>query len=289
MKLARTQLGLVLLVVITAGVLVGGSRVESETPFTILLTNDDGYNAPGLRALAEALAPLGQVVVAAPMQNQSGTGHSTTTRRFVAVRPIELVPGVKGHAIAARPATCVRLGLESLVPRKPDLVVSGINRGQNLGIVSFYSGTVGAAREAALVGVPTIAVSMEGDAAEDYAVTASFVARLVEALRAQGQLRPGLFLNVNTPAGEHRGVRMTRQSVTPTPQTFDRYTSPRGDVYFWSDYGRLQDDEEGTDVWAVVRGFVSITPMQIDQTRTADFEWLERLAVNLATTPVRSQ
>lgn len=256
--------------------------------FLILLTNDDGYSAPGLRALAEALAPLGQVVVAAPVDNQSGTGHGTTSRQFIAVRPIELAPGVGGYAIAARPATCVRLAVESLLPRKPDLVVSGINRGTNLGIVTFYSGTLGAAREAAFVGIPAIAVSMQGDAAEDYAATAAFVRSLVEQLRAQGRLRPGLFLNVNAPAGERRGVRVTRQSTTPTPQVYTRYTNPRDDVYFWSDYRALADDEEGTDVWAVVHGYIAITPLQVDQTRAADLDWLKQLPLGAAPAPTHS-
>lgn len=263
-----------------------GAEASSDSQFFILVVNDDGYFAPGLRFLAEALAPLGQVVIAAPMENQSGTGHSTTTHQFIRVRSIELSPAVRGHAIAARPATCVRLALESLLPRKPDLVVSGINRGTNLGIVTFYSGTVGAAREAALLGIPAIAVSMQGDAAEDYAATAAFVSHLVKELREHDRLQSGLFLNVNTPAGQYRGVRVTRQSTTPTPQEFARYTNPRGEVYFWSDYRPLTDAEEGTDVWAVVRGFIALTPLQIDQTREADFGWLHRVAQGATLTPV---
>lgn len=258
-----------------------------DSQLLILVVNDDGYFAPGLRLLAEALKPLGEVVVAAPMQNQSGTGHSTTTGQFIRVRPIELSPGVRGHAIAARPATCVRLALESLLPRKPDLVVSGINRGTNLGIVTFYSGTVGAARGAALVGIPAVAVSMQGDAVEDYAATAAFVAHLVEELRTQDRVQPGLFLNVNAPAGERRGVHITHQSTTPTPHTFDRYINPREQVYFWSDHQALPDDQEGTDVWAVVRGFISITPLQVDQTWAAGFEWLHRLTEEAAPAPAR--
>jgi len=253
----------------------------------ILLANDDGYDAPGLRALGEALAGLGQVFVAAPMENQSGTGHSTTTREFIAVRPVEIAPGVKGFAIAAKPATCVRLALESLVPRPPDLVVSGINRGRNLGVVTFYSGTVGAAREAAFVGIPAIAVSNATNDAGDYASTAAFVRKLVEQLRAEGRLRPGLYLNVNGPAGAPRGVRITRQSTTPAPEFFTKYTNPRNDNFFWSDYENLKGDAEGTDVWAVLNGFISVTPMQYDQTRTADLEWLQKLKLEEAATLAR--
>jgi 5'-nucleotidase len=244
---------------------------------TILLTNDDGYEAPGLRAMARALAPLGKLVVAAPLENQSGMGHATTVRQFVLVRPYEILPGIESYAIQARPATCARLALESLLPEKPDLVVSGINRGMNLGIVTYYSGTVAAAREAAFLGIPALAVSMQGNDEDDYARTAAFVAQLVADLHAQGRLRPGLFLNINAPTGERRGVRVTRQSTTPTPQLFERYTNPRGELYFWSDYRSLGEDEEGTDVWAVAERLISITPLRINQTHTPDFDWLEKL------------
>lgn len=259
-------------------------QAEDRSQFLILLTNDDGYQAAGLRALAEALLPLGQVVVAAPLQDQSGSGHSTTTREFIRVRPVELGPGIRGYAIAARPATCVRMALEILLPRKPDVVVSGINHGANLGVVVNYSGTVGAAREAAIVGIPAIAVSQQSGGSEDYARTAQFIRRLLEALRAQARVRPGLFLNINAPAREPQGVRITRLSTVPTPQLFTRVTSPRGDLYVFSDYLHLEDDEEGTDVWALVHAFITITPLAIDQTQPADVDWLRQM--DLAPVPL---
>ncbi|MGH9862806.1 MAG: 5'/3'-nucleotidase SurE [Candidatus Acidiferrales bacterium] len=242
-----------------------------------MVTNDDGYDAAGLRVLAEALTPLGQVVVAAPLQDESGSGHGTTTREFISVRQVEIGQGVRGYAIAARPATCVRMALETLLPRKPDVVVSGINRGVNLGIVVNYSGTVGAAREAAFLGIPAIAVSLESSGKEDFTGAGQFVRRLLEQLHRQGQLRPGLFLNVNVPARESSEVRITRQSTAPTPQLFTRYTNPRGELYVFSDYRHLHEDQEGTDVWALVRGFITITPLSIDQTRAVDLERLRQL------------
>ena len=126
------------------------------------------------------------------------------------------------------------------------------------------------------------------DAAEDYAATAAFVRRLIEQLRAQGRIRPGLFLNINAPAGERRGVRVTRQSITPTPEIFTRYTNPRDELYFWSDYRNLAEDEEGTDVWAVVHGYIAITPLQIDQTRAADLDWLKQMPLEAAPAPAHS-
>ena len=185
----------------------------------ILLTNDDGYDAPGIQELARALAPLGELLVAAPEENQSGTGHGTTGREFVQVRRVEIIPGLSGYAITARPATCARLGIEALASRKPDLVVSGINRGVNLGIVVNYSGTLGAAREGAIVGIPSIAVSMNSRATrEEYAAIANYVRQLVELLRTQDRLRPGLFLNINAPSGKPAGVMVVRQGTSKTPQ-----------------------------------------------------------------------
>ena len=283
MKLARTQLGLVLLVVITAGVSVGGSRVESETPFTILLTNDDGYNAPGLRALAEALASTAHVVVAAPASQQSGASMAITYREPIFVRPIKLTADVSGYAIQARPATCVRVGVESLLERKPDLVISGINSGPNLGIVSFYSGTVGAARQAALLGIPAIAVSRQRGDSDDYTVAAIFIRELVEQLRTQRELRPGLLLNVNVPAGTPRGVRVVRQSTAPDRENYERRTSPRGQVYYWSRWQPPSDSDENTDVGAFAQSFITIVPFKIDQTDMDALESLGRLELEMPT------
>jgi len=274
MRLRSRTLPLVSIAILWLFVVSLAARAESHGSLTILLSNDDGYDAPGLRALAQALAPLGKVVVVAPLENQSGTGHGTTTREFVRVQKVEILPGLESYGVAGRPATCVRLGLESLLSEKPDLVVSGINRGTNLGVATYYSGTVAAAREAVFVGIPALAVSMAGNDSDDYASTAALVARLVRDLDARGRLQPGLFLNINAPAGKPRGVRITRQSTRATPQLFAPYQNPRGDTYYWSDYRPLQEEEEGTDVWAVLEGQVSITPLQIDQSRVADLDWL---------------
>lgn len=271
--------------------LVGGMAgpwaraAEPDGRLLILVSNDDGYDAPGIHALAEALSSVGEVIVAAPAENQSGTGHGVTSRQYISVRPVDATFGLTAYSIAARPATCVRLGLEELVPRRPDLVVSGINRGMNLGIVTFYSGTLGAAREAAFSGIPVIAVSMQGDEQADYVATAAFVKRLVKELQVEGHLTPGLFLNVNAPAGEPAGVHITRQSTVASPEIFTKTVNPRGQVYYWSDYGPYTDDDEATDVWATAHHFISITPLQFDQTASGDRGWLEPLAQELTPAP----
>ena len=242
--------------------------------FTILVSNDDGYDAPSLWALVEALRPIAEIYVVAPATNQSGKGHSITT----SYDPIFVVEkkqasGALWYAVEAPPATCVRLGIEALLPRRPDLVVSGINPGDNLGISVYLSGTLGAAREAALVGIPAIAVSQRGSS-RDFSATAAYMRRLVEELRARHLLKPGFFLNVNTPGGEPKGTRVARMSMEPTNDSFERRASPRGRIYFWSRYRPPEGGAEGTDSWAATQGYVALTPLLLDETHTQAMEAL---------------
>lgn len=250
--------------------------------FTILLTNDDGYDAPGLKALIEAFRTAGDLYVSAPAVEQSGKGHSIiTTREPIFVSERKQPSGVTWYAIDGPPATSVRLAIDALLPRRPDIVISGINRGDNLGIASVYlSGTVGAAREAALAGIPAIAVSMAGNKDEDYAATAAYMRKLVEQLREGNLLLPGFFLNVNAPGGEHKGVLLTRLSRIPGKEKFERRESPGRRIYFWSAYRppeKGDTHEEGTDTWAFLHGYISVTPMVLDATDTKAFEGLRAL------------
>lgn len=280
----RGQRQTVLLLLIFLSVTV---PVKSQQPvpqgFAILLSNDDGYDAPGLRALIEALRPVGEIVVAAPAADKSGIGHSLILREPIFVNERKQPNGITWYAIDAPPASCVRLAVESLLSRRPDLVISGINRGDNLGTTVYHSGTLGAAREAALIGLPAIAVSMRGDDDKDYRAAATYIRQLLEQLRAQQLLQPGLFLNVNIPAGEHKGVRLTRLSVKPRPEDFERRTSPSGRLYFWPAWEQLKDDAEGTDVWALVRGYITVTPMVLDVTDPQVLPALRALELQPAT------
>jgi 5'-nucleotidase len=257
----------------------GPQAAAQAEPFVILLSNDDGYDAPGLKALIEALRPLGEIYVSAPAANQSGKGHSIITTHdpiFVQERPQP--NGAIWYALEAPPATCVRLAIETLLPKKPQLVISGINRGDNLGIYSHYlSGTIGAAREAAILGIPAIAVSMGGNQEADYAATAAYVRELVGELRAGQMLKPGFFLNVNRPAGTVKGVRVTRLSMKPSVEDYERRTSPRGRLYFWSRYRPPEDEEEGTDIAAFRRGYIALTPIAVDASDRAAIERLRGL------------
>lgn len=255
-----------------AATVTAGKLRPAQAPqerFTILVSNDDGYDAPGLRALIEALAPLGDIYVSAPLTNQSGKGHSIITSYdpiFISER--KQPNGVTWYAVEAPPATCVRVAIEALLPRRPDLVVSGINPGDNVGISVYLSGTLGAAREAALVGIPAIAISQYGGVSAGFAPSAAFARRLVEELRAQNLLKPGFFLNVNMPAGEPKGARVARMSLAPSNDSFERRASPRGRVYFWSKYRPPEGGAEGTDAWAVSQGYVALTPLRTDETDT---------------------
>jgi 5'-nucleotidase len=270
-----------LLILCLGPALLVSSEQSGSARLTILLANDDGFDAPGLRALIDALKPIGDIIVAAPAMEQSGKGHGLTLREPIFVSEKKQPDGTTWFAIDAPPASCVRLAVESLLPRRPSLVISGINRGDNLGITVYHAGTLGAAREAAIVGLPAIAVSIRGDEGKDYAAAAAFIRQLLEQLRANQMLKAGLFLNVNVPAGERKGVRVTRLSVKPRHDSFERRVSPSGRLYFWPAWKQLEDDAEGTDVWAFVRGFITVTPMGLDVTASQAMEALRGLDLRL--------
>ena len=261
------------------------SAQVSPARLTVLLSNDDGYEAPGLKALIVALQPVADIIVAAPATEQSGIGHALVLRSPIFVNERKQPNGAIWYAIEGPPASCVRLALESLLTHRPDLVISGINRGDNLGTTIYHAGTLGAAREAALVGLPAMAVSLRGDDERDYAAAADYIRQLLERLRANNMLRPGFFLNVNVPAGKWNGVRVARLSMTPRPETFERRVSPQGRLYFWPVWEQLKDDAEGTDVWALVRGYITLTPMILDVTEFRGMDALRTFDVPHAASP----
>ncbi|NIN13435.1 MAG: 5'/3'-nucleotidase SurE [Gemmatimonadales bacterium] len=248
---------------------VASQEPVADPQFTILVVNDDGFHEPGLLALVDSLAPIARLVVAAPRTQQSGTGHGITHSDPIRVSTAGNPYGITWYAVDARPATCVSLALTTLLDTLPDLVVSGVNLGENVGLSAWLSGTVAGARQAVFHGVPAIAVSAGAGGFRDFAVAAGYVRALVEQLRAGGLLAHPLLLNVNVPAGgaeRIRGVRVVRMSLTPGAQRFDRRLTPSGQVYYWSDRSPVADDGEGTDVHAFNRGYITVTPLSIDQT-----------------------
>ena len=243
------------------------SASPDQQPYRILISNDDGFKAPGIQALFNRLKSLGEVTVAAPASNQSLVGHGFTFGRAIDVESWE-TEGSRWFAIAATPATCVRMALTSLLPQLPDVVVSGINKGENTGVITFSSGTVSCAREAAYRDIPAIAVSLEEGPQMDYAAAAEFAARLLLEVRKRG-LPAGTYLNVNFPAcpsDQIKGVLVTRQDKRPADEHYAKKTSPEGKTEYWSVYRPLTGGEKDTDTWAFTQGYISITPLTIDQT-----------------------
>ncbi len=236
----------------------------------ILLTNDDGVDAPGLSALREGLAPLGRIVVVAPAEEKSASSHSLTIHQPIRVKPV----GADTFAVTGTPADCVILALRKILPEPPDLVVSGINAGPNLGEDIIYSGTVAGAREAALSGIAGLAVSLVSRDRDDYPPAARFVARLIGEL-FPGRLEPGSLLNVNVPDGAALHYRFTRQGSKAAASAVEEKEDPRGRSYYWIGQDEsVWKEEADTDYEAIRRGLVSVTPLQRDQT---DYETLRRL------------
>jgi 5'-nucleotidase len=252
---------------IIAAAVLASVPAGAQAPLKILVSNDDGADAPGIAALADALSHVGTVTVAAPSQNGSGISHGMTFSGPILVQKTAK-NGMTWYAIDALPATCVRLGLEALLPEKPDIVVSGINRGENTGLVTFYSATVACAREAAFQGIPSIAFSLESSPAMDYAAAADFIVSIVREVKKRG-LRRGTYLNVNIPAlpkERIKGVMVTRLDERPSLESYERRTNPEGQVTFWPLYKELGAGDTKADIWALRNGYISVTPMSIAQT-----------------------
>jgi 5'-nucleotidase len=244
----------------------------------ILLSNDDGYFAPGLACLAEALAPLGEITVVAPERDRSGSSNSLTLDR-----PLALRRAPSGfHFVNGTPTDCVHLAVTGMLEDLPDMVISGINDGANMGDDTIYSGTVAAATEGFLLGIPSIAVSLvTRDSAKHFSTAAQVVADLVRHFRQRPPDQP-LLLNVNVPdvtMDELRGRRVTRLGKRHKAEPVVTAQNPRGETVYWvGAAGEAQDAGEGTDFRAVAEGEVSITPLQMDLTHYAQIdrvnEWL---------------
>jgi 5'-nucleotidase len=226
----------------------------------------------------DALRGVGTVTVAASVREQSGVSHAMTSKTLIPVRE-SVRNGVRWIGVDATPASSVRLAIEALLPSKPDLVVSGINRGENVGLVTFYSATVGAAREAAFLRIPAIAVNLQSGGDMNYKAAAGFVAALVRELARKG-FEKGMLLNVNVPAlppDKIKGIKITRQDLQPTVEFFEKKESREGRDFYWPSYKVLPGGPEGTDIWAVRNGFISITPLSLDQTGPAALQSLKSL------------
>jgi len=235
-----------------------------STPL-VLVTNDDGINAPGLAALAEALAPLGDVYVVAPEREQSTVGHALTLHRPLRVDRL----AERRFAVNGTPSDCVNLAVLGLLPAEPALVVSGINHGSNLGDDVTYSGTVSAAMEGTLLGIPSVAVSLVGPEQGGFG-EAGKIARLIAMRTLVEGLPPKTLLNVNVPGGRPKGIRFARLGHRVYKEKMVEEKDPRGKTYYWIGAGPpLWDDREATDIIAVQDGYAAVTPLHLDLTHYA--------------------
>lgn len=241
----------------------------------ILLSNDDGYFAPGLAALAEALQPLGEITVVAPERDRSGASNSLTLDR-----PLSLHRAGNGYFyVNGTPTDCVHMAVTGLLDIEPDVVVSGINAGSNMGDDTLYSGTVAAATEGYLLGVPAIAISLVGKEFVHYA-TAGRVARELVQRIFQGPLAEPVLLNVNVPDVPHEalgGIEVTRLGRRHKAQPVVKSLNPRGDTVYWvGPAGAAREAGPGTDFHALERGCVSVTPLQVDLTHAGQMDAIGR-------------
>jgi len=264
-----------LLAILAVAALAARPASRAPDPYRILVTNDDGVRAPGILAVAQALQGLGDVTIIAPSENQSGKGHSITISDPIYADAVTLPGGVAATALTATPASCVKVAIKALMRDRPDLVVSGINRGYNLGVVTYVSGTVGAAREAALAGVPAVAASLALEQ-NDYGPAAQIVRQVAERVKQHG-LDRGVFLNVNVPPGAIKGIRVTTQSRQAGDEHFEQQKTPWGRRYFWSVWKDPKGDSEGTDVWATDHGYAAVTPLRASEFDPPAYEtWRKR-------------
>jgi 5'-nucleotidase len=241
----------------------------------ILVTNDDGIHAEGIRHLRMAAEALGEVYVVAPEAEQSAVGHSITLYDPIRVHEISKNGSFYGYGISGTPADSVKIAINAILPRQPDLVLSGINNGANVGINILYSGTVSAATEAAILGIPAMAVSLAQKKSPPFQWAVPHVEKLAEWL-LKFKLPRGVALNVNVPAlppERTLGYKVTRQCLSKFRESFEQREDPRGNRYYWLS-GEVPVEETGEDIDAValVSGYVSITPLFYDLTAHAHME-----------------
>ena len=247
------------------------------------MTNDDGIEAPGIRTLAERLREVGEVTVVAPAREMSAVSHALTIHEPLRFEHV----GPRTFRVEGTPADCVNLAVVKLFPKPPDVVVSGINRGANVGDDVAYSGTVAGAREAAMLGVPSMAVSLaskEGSA--DYSQAAAFAAQIIPLLAGKKEWSRRTFLNVNVPDSRVKGVRITSQGRRASWTQVEERVDPASRIYYWVKQGFTRTDREAaSDITAIRDGYISITPLQFDFTAYSALEELQSWNLRFNGTP----
>lgn len=244
--------------------------MEEERPL-ILVTNDDGITAPGIRKLIEIMNTLGDVVVVAPDSPQSGMGHAITINSTLYCSPLTIDDGVQiEYSCSGTPVDCVKLAVNEILNRKPDLCVSGINHGANSSINVIYSGTMSAAVEAGIEGIPAIGFSLlDYNWEADFDQSAEYIRKIAETVLKEG-MPPDVVLNVNIPKVKKekiKGIKICRQAKAYWKEEFDKRTNPQGRNYYWLTGKFVNEDKgEDTDEWALAHNYISVVPVQFDLT-----------------------
>ena len=235
----------------------------------ILISNDDGISSPGLNALAIELKKLGDVTIVAPVTEQSAVGHAITMKYPLRITEFYKNGDFFGYAVDGTPADCIKIGIRNIMHEPPDIVVSGINLGSNTAINIIYSGTVSAAREAAIMDVPSIAVSVTSHEAKDFSFAAKFSSRLAQMV-AKNKMPAGTLLNVNIPdlpEDQISGVLLTQQGKSKWDDVYEERKDPYGQKYYWLTGNLVQHDTTlETDQFAIRKNYVSVTPIHFDLT-----------------------
>ena len=246
----------------------------------ILVCNDDGYHARGIQELSLLAGEFGEVVLVAPVTAQSGMSHAVTLNHPIRLKSSEMDNIFAAYACSGTPADCIKIALNQILDRKPDLVLSGINHGSNASVSLFYSGTVAAAIEACMNGIPSIAFSVDDHSPDaDFRLAAQYARPIIQKILESG-LPIGTCLNINFPRispEECKGIRICRQTIGVWKEEFEKRTDPQGHDYFWLT-GEFSNDEplaEDTDEWALAHNYGAIVPVSVDLTDYAAMEALK--------------
>ncbi len=248
------------------------AKSKKDKP-VILITNDDGINAPGIRNLVEAVKDLGKVVVVAPDKPQSGMGHAITIGEPLRMNKVDLFEGVEAWQTSGTPVDCVKLAVDKVLHRKPDICLSGINHGANHSINVIYSGTMSAAMEASIESIPSIGFSLlDFNIEADFTAARFYVNKIVNEVMKQ-KMDKHLLLNVNIPAVSKeliKGIKICHQAYAKYDEEFDERLDPQGKKYYWLTGKFVNfDKSKDTDVWALKNNYVSVVPVQFDLTNYA--------------------
>ncbi len=247
----------------------------------IFITNDDGYRAPGLAALIEMVRPYGTITVVAPEEAQSGMSNAITIKVPVRIRKVSEEEGLRVYACSGTPADCVKLAMNSLFEQLPDLLVSGINHGSNSSVAVIYSGTLGAAAEGTLYGIPSIGFSLTDHSADaDFSAAIVYGRKIIDQVLAH-PFAPHTFLNVNFPAlpgDKIKGIKLSRQNKGAWIKEYEKRTDPSGHDYYWltGEFVNHEDQATDTDENALNAGYVSVVPHHLDMTEHRELERLRK-------------